>query len=89
MKDKYNWYGKEPFDKDYIPKLKEGAKEFLEELNKSADDIICNRHTADKECRAHNLDDVRTGIGQDDSVHIVQAGIAPHTAVKPESNKNK
>ena len=28
-----NEYGKELFDENYIPKIKEGAKEFLEELS--------------------------------------------------------
>ena len=32
-----NEYGKEPFDEDYIPELKKGAKEFLKELNKRAE----------------------------------------------------
>lgn len=29
-----NEYGKEKFDENYIPEIKEGAKEFLEELSK-------------------------------------------------------
>ena len=32
-----NEYGHEPFNENFIPKIKEGAKEFLEELYKSAD----------------------------------------------------
>ena len=32
-----NEYGKEKFDENYIPEIKEGAKEFVEELNKEFD----------------------------------------------------
>lgn len=32
-----NQYGKEPFDENYIPEIKKGAKEFVEELSKNAD----------------------------------------------------
>ena len=32
-----NEYGKEKYDENNIPKIKNGAKEFLEELNKDAD----------------------------------------------------
>ena len=32
-----NEYGKEPFDENYIPEIKKGAVEFLEELNKIGD----------------------------------------------------
>ena len=29
-----NEYGKEKFDENYIPEIKDGAKEFIQELNK-------------------------------------------------------
>ena len=32
-----NEYGHEPFNENYIPEIKEGAEEFLKELNKKAD----------------------------------------------------
>lgn len=32
-----NEYGKEKFDENYIPEIKEGAKEFLENLSKEAE----------------------------------------------------
>ena len=32
-----NEYGTEPFDEDYIPEIKEGAKEFIKELSLSAE----------------------------------------------------
>ena len=32
-----NEYGQEPFNENYIPEIKDGAKDFLAELNKTAD----------------------------------------------------
>lgn len=32
-----NQYGKEPFDENYIPEIKEGAIEFLQKLSKEAE----------------------------------------------------
>lgn len=32
-----NLYGCEPYDENYIPNIREGAKEFVEELSKSAE----------------------------------------------------
>ncbi len=32
-----NEYGKEPFDENYIPEIKKGAKEFIEELSTFAE----------------------------------------------------
>ena len=32
-----NEYGKEPYDENFIPEIKEGAKEFIKELSKIAD----------------------------------------------------
>ena len=32
-----NEYGKEKFDENFIPEIKEGAKEFVEELSKTAE----------------------------------------------------
>ena len=32
-----NEYGKKPYDDNYIPPIKEGAKDFVEELSKSAE----------------------------------------------------
>ncbi len=54
-----NEYGKEPFDENYIPKIKQGAKEFLEELSKfgelylftSRNHLLCTKWLID-----NNLD---------------------------------